>query len=210
LKNQAEFIFCEAPHIIPKLAQTPDAQAHVQDQVEEKNMSEMNIQEEKGWWFSESNKTYNALDLTSDDTGFRETLDYINKVFEANQSIDGVFSFSQGACLTSILSRISFENDEKYKFIRFKFAILVAGFKSGQTQHDLFYNLEKKVDLPTLHLIGTGDKVIPSEMALKLTEYFVNPRVHVHEAGHFIPVNADSKAVYVDFLNEMKNKIFDL
>ena len=206
MKNYAEFIFCESPHVIPK--QNNDNENETCEN-EEKKLSEPIIQEEKGWWFSRSDKSYNACEITDCDTGFNDTLDFINIIFQKQGPFDGIFSFSQGASLGSILSQISFSNNERFNFIRFKFAILVAGFKSGQKQHDIFYNLENKINIPTLHLIGNGDKVIPSDMSLTLTNYFVNPKIHMHEGGHFIPVNAESKIAYIDFLNEMNKIVFE-
>ena len=93
--------------------------------------------------------------------------------------------------------------DKKYKFINFKFAIIIAGFKSNQLQHDIYYNLENKIQMPTFHMIGKEDKVISSDMASKLTEYFHSPRIFFHESGHLISVNSDSKTVLFEFLTEM-------
>ncbi len=205
LKNYAEFIFCESPHIIPKQTKKDNES----DQNEEKKLNELNLQEEKGWWFSFSDKSYDACQITDCDFGFTESLDYIDDLFKQQGPFDGIFAFSQGASFGSILCRLSFTNSEKYNFIRFKFAILVAGFKSGQIQHDIYYDLDNKINIPSLHLIGTSDKVISSEMSLKLTDYFSNAKVHMHDGGHFIPVNAESKSFYIDFLTEMNKKIFN-
>lgn len=200
LKNYADFLFCEAPHTIRTINEP-------KEEIKDEN-NDINKQEEKGWWFSETNKSYDALQTTDCDIGFDETLEHINSFFEKHGPIDGIFAFSQGASLGSILCHISYTNNEKYKFIRFQFSILVAGFKSGQTQHDIYYDMNNKINIPSLHLIGKSDKVIPSEMGLKLTNYFVNPKIHLHDAGHFIPVNAESKNVYIEFLTEMsKNNI---
>ncbi len=119
---------------------------------------------------------------------------------------DGILGFSQGGCLASILCAIA-NNDiesEKTKYIKFKFGIIIAGFKSRQSQHDIFYDLNKKIDLPTLHVFGDGDKVIPSEMASDLCNYFLNPKILRHEQGHFIPGNSESKNNFIDFLNQFK------
>ena len=42
---------------------------------------------------------------------------------------------------------------------KFDFAIFVAGFKSRQRPHEALY--EKIVTVPTLHVFGDTDKVIP-------------------------------------------------
>lgn len=43
--------------------------------------------------------------------------------------------------------------------IKFDFAILVASFKSNSQQHQYLY--ETKVTIPTLHVFGETDGVIP-------------------------------------------------
>ncbi|CAF0742973.1 unnamed protein product [Brachionus calyciflorus] len=193
LKNQADFIFCEAPHIVLKR----------EDEFGEDSNQE-NI-DEKGWWFSSENKSYNAQLETNCDLGFEESLQYLDNVFQTQGPFDGILAFSQGACLGSVLCKISKLNqtDEinKFKNIKFNFAILVAGFKSGQTQHDFYY--EQKIDFPTLHIIGETDKVIPKDMSEKLLNYFVEPKVFVHTGGHFVPVNADAKNSIINFLNSI-------
>lgn len=149
LKSQAEFIFCEAPHIIPAIK--------TEDTAEEST-------NQRGWWFSANDSSYNAHEHTDVENGFTETLDYLNKFFETSGPFDGILGFSQGACLASILTRISSNNlngssGEKYKSIRFNFAIIVAGYRSRQSQHTAFYDLDKKISLPTLQIYGNGDKV---------------------------------------------------
>lgn len=195
LKSHAEFIFCEAPHQVPK-----------NDIVEEESSTE---EDQRGWWFSDENKTYHAQDITNCQVGFEQSLEYIDKIFETQGPFDGVFSFSQGASLASILCRIAQINltNESFKFrnIKFKFAIIVAGFKSGQTQHDIYYNLEDKIKLPTMHIIGETDKVIPKDMSQLLLDYFLNPKVYNHAGGHFVPVNAEAKNAFIEFFNQVKS-----
>ena len=41
---------------------------------------------------------------------------------------------------------------------QFRFAILVAGFKSNSSQHDDIYT--KQITIPTLHVFGDTDQVI--------------------------------------------------
>jgi hypothetical protein len=126
LENYADFVFCKAPHLLPK--------QHKDNEIiqnEENKLSELNLQEETGWWFSGLDETLNVSDITDDlENVFTKKLEYINCVFEKQGPFHGIFAFSQGASLGSILSQISSTNNEKYNFIRFKFAILIAGFKS--------------------------------------------------------------------------------
>ena len=49
---------------------------------------------------------------------------------------------------------------------RFNFAIFVAGFKSRSSPHDVLYT--EPISLPTLHVFGDTDKVIPKGNKLSL------------------------------------------
>lgn len=81
LKNYvSEFVFCEAPHLIPN------------NNTKEEEKKESN---ERGWWFS-SDAAYNALELTENDKGLNESLEYINQIFETKGPFDGILGFSQG------------------------------------------------------------------------------------------------------------------
>lgn len=46
-------------------------------------------------------------------------------------------------------------------------------------------------------------------MSQELTNYFSEPSIFIHELGHFIPVNAESKSAFVEFLNKMKARKLD-
>lgn len=189
LKNHAEFVFCQAPHTVP-LSIGPE--------------SGEQIGEEKGWWFSSDDMQYNALLNTSCDLGFEKSLDNLDKVFENQGPFDGILAFSQGACLGSILcyiSKINETSQHKFKNIQFKFAILVAGFKSGQSQHNFYY--DKKIQMPSLHIMGETDRVIPKEMSTSLLDYFFEPKVYQHSGGHFVPTNAEAKNSIIQFIDSI-------
>ncbi len=59
--------------------------------------------------------------------------------------------------------------------------------------------------MPSLHVFGNGDQVIQSDMSDKLKDYFYSPSVFIHELGHFIPVNGESKTAFVKFLESVKS-----
>jgi predicted esterase len=192
LKNYVDFVFCESPLEVPKFS------CQLEDETKEND---------KGWWFSASDSSYNALDKTDVDLGFEQSLEYLNSVFESQGPFDAILGFSQGGCLASILCRLSETQSEKYESIRFKFAIIVAGFRSNQSLHDLYYDLSIKVKMPTLHIYGETDKVIPIEMSEELTNYFEDAKIFKHAGGHLLPVNAEAKNNFIDFINQLKSNI---
>jgi predicted esterase len=151
----------------------------------------------KGWWFSSSDQTYDPLATTSCDQGFNESLEYVIKYINEQQiPFDGLLAFSQGAAFATLL--LSHFASIKYPF---RFVILVASFKSGQEQHQSIYN-NLQIDLPNLHIIGIGDRVIPCIMSENLAnEYFKNAEIYRHNGGHFIPTTPEAKLTYSKFLD---------
>lgn len=87
-----------------------------------------------------------------------------------------------------------------------KFVILVSGFKSVSSVHDSMY--EEKITIPSLHVSGTTDKVIPHEMHLLLEEAFLDPVVFHHEGGHHLPATVDEKPTYKKFIEGQIARIY--
>lgn len=103
--------------------------------------------------------------------------------------------------------------------VKFNFAIMAAGFPSDCIDHRIYYN--NPIDLPSLHVYGETDKVIPigsekkiavavqllhifvAEFSKKLQSIFVNPRTIEHPGGHYLPAAAPQKASYDEFLKSM-------
>ena len=156
----------------------------------------------QGWWFSSDDQSYDPLTKTSCDRGFNESLDFIvNFIDEQDHPFDGLLAFSQGAAFATLL----LAHWAKRK-IPFRFVILVAPFPSGQHQHQSFYE-DLQIDLPTLHVIGTNDRVIPCEISEHFSrQYFTRAQIFRHDGGHFIPTHTEAKQIYHEFLEEFFEK----
>lgn len=150
---------------------------------------------EYGWWFSTEDDTYDPLTPTDVTKGFGESLEVVKTTFNDKGPFDGVLGFSQGACFLSILCALREQGD-----LQFKFAILVAGFKSRSTSHGVYYSTQIK--FPTLHVFGDTDKVIPKENSEALLQHYSNTTILNHPGGHFIPTQAPQSKVYTEFLQQ--------
>jgi predicted esterase len=113
-------------------------------------------------------------------------------------------SFSQGA---AFLLLICIMQEKKLLDYSFKFAILVAPFKSRSSRHDHWLDGSVRVTIPSLVVMGVSDKVIEKEMTEEVLGLFDNRVDLVHPGGHFVPANSQQKKVYLEFLQEMKKEI---
>ncbi|KAJ1920722.1 hypothetical protein H4219_001121 [Mycoemilia scoparia] len=140
---------------------------------------------------------------------FKETLGYISQVFRDQGPFDGIFGFSQGTWLTTVLcsllervSECTQENgigrvaNESIKdmdtlfggYPPLKFVVLVAGYypKDGPS---LTLVPQVKLKTPSLHVIGKTDAILPQEMGLRLVEkVYENATVEIHDGGMAVTV----------------------
>ena len=60
------------------------------------------MQDQFGWWFSTSSKSYDAHEHTTLDIGYQESLEVIINAL-SREKYDGILAFSQGASLAAHL-----------------------------------------------------------------------------------------------------------
>ncbi|KAI8743701.1 ovarian cancer-associated gene 2 protein [Biomphalaria glabrata] len=195
LKNHAEFVYITAPHKVPPgnlgSAAASESEASC-DTPQEKN-------DENGWWFSREDDYFKSTDYSNISKGFQASVDMIISVLEnpPDGGFDGILGFSQGACLVSMLCLLQQKEQKNW----FKFAVLVAGFKSRSSNHDIFYLHQAAI--PSLHVYGETDRIISTEMSQELLQYFENPTTLIHSGGHFVPASGQQKKMYFDFFDKM-------
>lgn len=183
LKKHVDFFFLSAPHVIP----------------EPQNLARPEGEQERGWWFSKPDKSYYALEKTDCDLGFHTSLETIRKTFDEQGPFDGVMGFSQGAAFVPLLEAT--RKREPDGPIQFRFAILVAAFKSLVSPH-LEYYKASLMDIPSFHIIGSSDAVIPSEASEELAALCAGAIVYRHDGGHYIPASGQLKTTLLEFLTQ--------
>jgi dienelactone hydrolase len=113
--------------------------------------------------------------------GWERTRDWAVELFGA-QRFDGVFGFSQGAALTGLLAAL---RETETTPMAFDMAIMVGGFTSTAPQHaNLFTH---QLHVPSLHVMGRNDGIVPMRDSQLLAERFAEPMIIEHAGGHVIP-----------------------
>ncbi|MCW2855128.1 MAG: hypothetical protein JWR52_743 [Marmoricola sp.] len=147
-----------------------------------------------GWWHSPSR-------------GWDRTQDWAIELFSTQRPFDGVFGFSQGAALTGLLAGLR-QNQLRHNdpespaaAVRFDFAIMVGGFKNDAPQHaELF---QQRFTLPSAHVIGRRDGIIPPRESHALVDQFVDPVVLEHPRGHVVPADQNVVTGLTQFLDRI-------
>jgi acetyl esterase/lipase len=137
--------------------------------------------------------------------GWERTRDAIISLFEREGPFDGVFGFSQGAALTGLLVGLRAPSGKPtgQRPLSFDFAMMVGGFVSNDPRHAGLYEAKGSFDLPSLHIIGRSDGIVPSGDSRELAARFEDPLVLEHEGGHVIASDPSIRTSVRGFLEEM-------
>ena len=155
-----------------------------------------------GWWhgtFPSSNGQFRNWELTRS---------WTNDLFRNQGPFDGVFGFSQGAALTGLLTGLR-ASDEKVSDetpIAFDFAIMVGGFLSAEPEHQKLYAATDRYRIPSIHVIGTSDYVVPSTESRELAARFEAPEIIEHPGGHVIPALPVVQEKVTAFVTDMADR----
>jgi predicted esterase len=149
-----------------------------------------------GWWnFSEDGKY----------TGLEDSLEILLKYMKEEGPFDGIFGFSQGSSMAAVLcAHLELEKEKGNPDIPDipRFVMLFSGFRPDDTTYDKYFNTEHKLKIKSLHVYGEEDHWLAPERSKKLITYFENPTVLSHSGGHFIPMDAEKRHYYVDYIKQ--------
>jgi pimeloyl-ACP methyl ester carboxylesterase len=116
--------------------------------------------------------------------GWERTRDWAVDLLRGGPRIDGIFGFSQGAALTGLLAAL---RDARPAPLSFEFAIMAGGFTSTLPQHAGL--LRHKLTVPSVHVTGRADTIVPRRDSLLLADRFADPLILEHPGGHVIPAD---------------------
>ncbi|HEY4849655.1 MAG TPA: hypothetical protein VII22_02615 [Streptosporangiaceae bacterium] len=135
-------------------------------------------------------------------SGWERTRDWAVELLRTAPRIDGIFGFSQGAALTGLLAAL---RDSRPSPLQFEFAIMVGGFTSTMPQHvELFRH---KLTVPSVHVTGRADIIVPRRDSLLLADRFADPLVIEHPGSHVIPAGSTVTAPIADFLAGFSGRV---
>ncbi|KAG6586664.1 Serine hydrolase (FSH1) [Phytophthora cinnamomi] len=184
LKSSFDFVFPQAPFLMTSYPNsTPEEQAKIAEAEPTYKWWDFEIDEETG------KHTYGRVD---------EAVDYLAEFVKREGPFDGIFGFSQGGMMASLLLQRQFADPNNSPF-KFKFAIFVASCDLGDPE----YKSEQKVDVPSIHIMGETDAIVTMDRSQKLLELYNSPKVFVHPGGHYIPTSKEPKDALREFAKEM-------
>jgi predicted esterase len=135
--------------------------------------------------------------------GWPQTRDWIVSL-SRQQHFDGVFGFSQGAALTGLLVGLRAPDGKPTadRPLSFDFAMMVGGFRSNDPLHAGLYASKESYSLPSVHIIGRSDSIVPPGESHALASAFLDPLILEHDGGHVVASTPDVRAQVRRFLEE--------
>jgi pimeloyl-ACP methyl ester carboxylesterase len=154
-----------------------------------------------GWWHGDSPLRDGEY------RNWAKTRDWAVRLF-SRERFDGVFGFSQGAALTGVLAGLRTPDGHVSDRtpLAFDFAIMVGGFRSEAPAHRALYAATAGYALPSLHIAGRSDTVVPAEDSVALARRFVSPVVLEHSGGHVVPGTPAIRAGVSRFLRDQADQ----
>ncbi|XP_020564426.1 esterase OVCA2 [Oryzias latipes] len=194
LKKQVELVYMSAPLSVQKEGSEEVCNA-------ETGSGAGGEEDPRGWWFSDTQaRSFNALQQCDESLGLEESVSAVKEAVKAHGPFDGILGFSQGAAFVAMLCCLQEQKPEPD--FTFRFAVLVAGFRSLCKEHEKFYSTT--LQIPSLHVFGLEDRVIPDHMSRDLLPSFQDPQVLIHPGGHFVPAASAHRQTYQDFLKKFQ------
>ncbi|XP_004643186.1 esterase OVCA2 [Octodon degus] len=191
LRGRAELVCISGPHSVPDAVGSESAGP---------NSGTSSTEERpRGWWFSEEADIFNALEEPSVCRGLEQALGTVAQALDKLGPFDGLLGFSQGAALAALVCALGQAGDVRFPLPRF--IILISGFcPRGLGLKEPI--MQSPLSLPSLHVFGDTDRVIPSQESIQLASRFPGAITLTHSGGHFIPAAASQRQAYLKFLDQ--------
>ncbi|MDH6113583.1 pimeloyl-ACP methyl ester carboxylesterase [Kitasatospora sp. MAP12-15] len=135
--------------------------------------------------------------------GWEKTRDWMVGFFGEQAPFDGVFGFSQGAALASLLVGMRGIGGTSPRPLTFEFAVMAGGFRSDSAIHAPLYAGTQNYELPSLHIMGRSDSIVPIADSRVLATQFSAPVVLEHSEGHVIPAAPSIRGDVEHFFHRM-------
>ena len=159
-------------------------------------------------WWDRHDSTYQGLEIS---------MQILQDLWDSEGSIVGIIGFSQGARFAHLIALLNqFARSQGHAKVPFKglqSVIQVAGYDRplpenwsstleacGCRMED--HSSSINIDIPSLHIWGLTDPLIPPSESQSVMASYQNPKAHEHEGGHHVPMKTPNIRAYLDFLKQ--------
>ncbi|AFZ80477.1 hypothetical protein BEWA_033300 [Theileria equi strain WA] len=138
------------------------------------------------WYYIETRGKYSQRLKNVEVIGLDESLNMvIEECKKANA--DGIMGFSQGAIIASVVAKQTLLN-QNYGW-KPRFCVLFSGPMPNCLPVKNLLNTGSPIAVPSLHILGTNDKIVPNNRSIPLAGCYSDPIIHYHDGTHTVPDN---------------------
>ncbi|KAJ2776905.1 Ovarian cancer-associated protein 2 [Coemansia javaensis] len=212
LRKQLELVYVTAPHTAADFGTMPAAGTLATQQAQLQGVAAGDEDPHRAAWWN------HTADTMADDVV--ASARFLRDVVREQGPFEGVLGFSQGATMAAImLALIRNRGSPKLQRDRpelaaiaedlaaataatpLRLGIFAGGFCPTLPLVDSLVVLGAPIAVPSLHLLGRKDAVVPMYRSRQLaTTYFAKPDIEMHEGGHVFPWAASMTSLYTEFI----------
>ncbi len=193
---QLEFVAPDAPFLFADGDEDLEESQHGNDD------SGSSLQWQRTWWHRKGNNYH----------GLEETIRKIQQLWDADGGFVGILGFSQGSRLAHIIAILhTVTKGDAFRGLRG--VVHVSGYNSPippnlKDQWSEYINKFDEnviISLPSLHVMGETDQLIPIHESKELSDLYNKPLIHIHPGGHHVPVKARDIEQYLMFWRKLQS-----
>jgi len=201
---QLEFVAPDAPFLYA------DGDEDLEESRHDNNDSASSLQWQRTWWHRKGN-TYHGLE---------ESITKIEQLWNNDGGFVGILGFSQGSRFAHIISILhTVTNGDAFRGLRG--IVHVSGYNSpipqnfmtylkdhwSQYNNNFHFDESIIISLPSLHVMGSTDKLVSILESKVLSELYNTPipLIHNHPGGHHVPVKARDIEHYLIFWRKLQS-----
>ena len=154
--------------------------------------------------------------------GLTDSLEMLLDVWNGDEGFEGIIGFSRGGRLAHLIATLHQASKGKL-FKSLKYVVIASGYghvpmpenfppKGGIW--DVFlegngYSTNNLVplEIPSLHIMGSKDRLVTVENSRALLLSYVDPQVLEHDGGHHVPMRAANVRTILKFIDSVSSRV---
>ena len=151
--------------------------------------------------------------------GLTDSLEMLHNIWKNDPTFEGILGFSRGARLGHLVASLHEASNGKL-FPNLRYVILASAYghvpmptnfpPKGGLWDEYFGDYGEcqyfPLSVPSMHIMGAKDRLVPLEASRALLPSYVDPLVHEHDGGHHVPMRAADARAILQFIDSVSSK----
>lgn len=158
--------------------------------------------------------------------GLTDSLEMILNTWNNDEGFEGIIGFSRGARLAHLIATLHQASKGKL-FANLRYVVIASGYghvplpenfpprggiwdellQDGKYEYANENSVLFPLNIPSLHIMGSKDRLITVENSRALLASYVDPQIHEHEGGHHVPMRAADVRTILKFIDSASSLV---